>query len=221
MHELQSNVQSVSYQLQCKWAIISYFGRFGYLARAKKQHINDADFSLRVTKSNVPTTLLALKYDWYKQFLLCMDIIVYDLPGKTYRFTLIYYLLSLTYNSRLQIITQVGELKALESIIMLYSSANWSEREVWDMYGILFLYHPDLRRIITDYGFSGFPLRKDFPLTGFVELVYSDYNQNTDYRPVELTQDLRKTAYHKHWNSVKVSDEEEDEIVNKDVNSSI
>jgi len=66
------------------------------------------------------------------------------------------------------------------------------------MYGILFLYHPDLRRIITDYGFSGFPLRKDFPLTGFVELVYSDYSQNTDYRPVELTQDLRKTAYSKH-----------------------
>ena len=95
-----------------------------YLLRAKKQHLAVADFSLRVTKNNVPTTLLALKYDWYKQFVSCMDIIAYDQPGKVYRFTVIYYLLSLTYNSRLQLITQTNELKGLESVVMLYSSAN-------------------------------------------------------------------------------------------------
>ena len=95
-----------------------------YLLRAKGQHLTAADFSLRVTKNNVPTTLLALKYDWYKQFVSCMDIIAYDQPGKVYRFTVIYYLLSLTYNSRLQLITQTNELKGLESVVMLYSSAN-------------------------------------------------------------------------------------------------
>lgn len=174
-----------------------------YLVRVKKQYLTNADFSLRMTKNNVPTTLLALKYDWYKQFISCMDIIAYDQPGKVYRFTIIYYLLSLTYNSRLQLITQTNELKGLESVVMLYSSANWSEREVWDMYGIIILYHPDLRRILTDYGFSGFPLRKDFPLTGYQELVYSDYIKNTEYRNVELTQEFRRTDYNKAWKEIK------------------
>lgn len=81
---------------------------------------------------------------------------------------------------------------------MLYKSLNWSEREVWDMYGIMFLQHPDLRRLLTDYGFNNFPIRKDFPLTGFVELVYTDYIKNVEYREVELTQDFRKTAYYKN-----------------------
>lgn len=132
-----------------------------------------------------------------------MDIIAYDQPGKVYRFTIIYYLLSLTYNNRLQLITQTNELKGLDSAVMLYSSANWSEREVYDMYGIMFMSHPDLRRILTDYGFSGFPLRKDFPLTGYQELVYSDYSKTTEYRPVELTQDFRKTTYDKPWKAPK------------------
>ena len=74
---------------------------------------------------------------------------------------------------------------------------------MWDMYGIMILYHPDLRRILTDYGFSGFPLRKDFPLTGYQELVYSDYSKNTEYRNVELTQEFRKTAYDKPWKETK------------------
>jgi len=124
-----------------------------------------------------------------------MDIIAYDEPGKTYRFTVIYYLLSLSYNSRLQLITQTSDLKGLDSSIVVYSGNNWSEREVYDMYGILFLQHPDLRRILTDYGFKWYPLRKDFPLTGFVELVYSDFSKMTDYRPVELAQELRNTIY--------------------------
>nr|YP_009118055.1 NADH dehydrogenase subunit 9 [Paracercomonas marina]AJF22841.1 NADH dehydrogenase subunit 9 [Paracercomonas marina] len=174
-----------------------------YLLRAQEQHLIGADFSLRVTKQNLGSTILALKYDWYKQFHLCMDIIAYDQPGKVYRFTVIYYLLTLVFNSRITVITQTSELKALETMVMVYSSTNWSEREVWDMYGIMFLYHPDLRRILTDYGFSGFPLRKDFPLTGFKEVIYSDYNKNTEYRDVELSQEFRKTDYHKAWKPVK------------------
>jgi NADH-quinone oxidoreductase subunit C len=170
---------------------------YGYLLRAKNQYLIYADFSLRVTRNNLTTTILTLKYDWYRQFSSCMDIIAYDQPGKVYRFTIIYYLLSLTYNTRLQLITQTSDLRGLDSVVMLYSSVNWSEREVWDMYGVIFLAHPDLRRILTDYGFSGFPLRKDFPLTGYQELLYSDYTKNTEYRKVELTQEFRKTAYEK------------------------
>lgn len=198
------NLKRVSYKLKKVWSGVYHNAASNlYLARAQRQHITSPDFSLRVTKHNIPSTLLALKYDWYKQFVSCMDIIAYDQPGKVYRFTIIYYLLSLTYNSRLQLITQTNELKGVDSAVMLYSSANWSEREVYDMYGIMFLYHPDLRRILTDYGFSGFPLRKDFPLTGYHELVYSDYSKTTEYRPVELTQEFRKTTYDTPWKETK------------------
>ena len=199
------NTNRVTQKLKQKWSLVYHnkASSLFYLTRTQRQHITTSDFSLRVTKHNIPITLLALKYDWYKQFVSCMDIVAYDQPGKVYRFTVIYYLLSLTYNNRLQLITQTNELKGLDSAVMLYSSANWSEREVYDMYGIMFLYHPDLRRILTDYGFSGFPLRKDFPLTGYQELVYSDYSKTTEYRAVELTQEFRKTTYDKPWKETK------------------
>lgn len=206
MNSTNLNKTRLTQALQHKWSIVFHSAKsHAYLSRAKCQHVTTSDFSIRVTKQNVLTTLLALKYDWYKQFVSCMDIIAYDQPGKVYRFTVIYYLLSLTYNNRLQLVTQTNELKGLESAVMLYSSANWSEREVYDMYGILFLHHPDLRRILTDYGFAGFPLRKDFPLTGYYELVYSDYSKGTEYRKVELAQDFRKTTYDKPWKGKKVT----------------
>jgi NADH:ubiquinone oxidoreductase subunit C len=128
-----------------------------------------------------------------------MDLIVFDQPGKIYRFTLIYYLLSILYNSRFQILIQTDTLKSIESIYMLFKSANWSEREVWDMFGIFILFHPDIRRILTDYGFKWFPLRKDFPLTGIKEMNYSDFIKNTKYFRVELMQDFRNTDYNKLW----------------------
>jgi len=199
------NSNRVTQNLKQHWSTMYHSATSNqYLTRTQCQHITNSDFSLRATKHNIPTTLLALKYDWYKQFVSCMDIIAYDQPGKVHRFTIIYYILSLTYNSRLQLITQTNELKGLDSIVMLYSSANWSEREVYDMYGIIFLYHPDLRRILTDYGFMNFPLRKDFPLTGYYELVYSDYSKMTEYRTVELSQDFRKTTYTKPWNNSNI-----------------
>ncbi len=141
--------------LQNQWAKVFYNADSNtYFKRGFSPHINISDYSLRVTKSNLTTTLLALKYDWYKQFSSCMDIIAYDQPGKTYRFTIIYYLLSITYNVRMQLITQTSDLKGVDTAVSLYKSANWSEREVYDMYGIMFWQHPDLRRILTDYGFS-------------------------------------------------------------------
>lgn len=119
------NLTRVTRKLKTAWhSVYSNGASSKYLIRARCQHVTTSDFSVRITKNNIPTTLLALKYDWYKQFVSCMDIIAYDQPGKVYRFTIIYYLLSLTYNNRLQLITQTNELKGLDTAVMLFSSAN-------------------------------------------------------------------------------------------------
>lgn len=162
-------------------------------------HISFTDFSVRLVKKNVPTFILFLKNDWFHRFVMAIDIIAYDQPGKLYRFTVIYYLLSIALNSRIQVITQLDNLQSLETVSLIYKSANWSEREMWDMYGIFVVLHPDLRRILTDYGFTGYPLRKDFPLTGYVELMYSDIVKNPVYKKVELTQEFRTYFYYNPW----------------------
>jgi NADH:ubiquinone oxidoreductase subunit C len=123
----------------------------------------------------------------------------YDQPGKSYRFTIIYYLLSLTYNIRYNLFIQTTALLGCETISAIYSSANWSERELWDIFGIFIFLHPDLRRLLTDYGFQGFPLRKDFPLSGYKELLYSDFTNQTEYKKVSLIQGLRTYKYGNPW----------------------
>lgn len=128
-----------------------------------------------------------------------IDLVVYDRPGKKYRFTVIYNLLSVTYNNRISVLVELDELLSLKSITKLYPSAGWLEREVWDMFGIFFSQNPDLRRILTDYGFSGFPLRKDFPMTGFIENYYSDEQKRIVYQPVELSQEMRQYNYENTW----------------------
>jgi len=128
-----------------------------------------------------------------------VDLVVYDRPGKKFRFTVIYNLLSVTYNNRLNVLIQVDELTPIDSVIDLYPSAGWLEREIWDMYGIFVYQNADLRRILTDYGFSGFPLRKDFPLTGFLETYYSDEQKRIVYQPVELSQEMRQFNYDNTW----------------------
>lgn len=125
------------------------------------------------------------------QFTQLIDIVVSDVPGKKNRFSVCYLLLSHFYNTRLSLITKINEITPLPSISYLFESANWLEREVWDMFGIFFSGHPDLRRILTDYGFSGHPLRKEFPLTGFKELSYIDHIQNLRYDSVILAQEYR------------------------------
>ena len=176
--------------------VVDFFG-----VRLLCGFLNVVDFCFRLVKKNMPNFLLFFKYDWYHQFKVCIDLVGYDCPGKFYRFTIIYYLLSLVFNARLHLITQTNELGGILSNYMLFKSLNWSERELWDMYGVLVYHHPDLRRILTDYGFNNFPLRKDFPLTGFLELMYSDYIKNVEYREVELSQDFRKMEYMKSWQS--------------------
>lgn len=139
--------------------------------------------------------LFLLNRSTFSAFEQLVDLVVYDRPGKKFRFTLIYNLLSITYNQRLHLLIERDELTYIPSITDLYPSAGWLEREVWDRFGIFFSQNPDLRRLLTDYGFSGFPLRKDFPLTGFLETYYSDEQKRIVYQPVELSQERRQFNY--------------------------
>jgi NADH dehydrogenase (ubiquinone) Fe-S protein 3 len=122
-----------------------------------------------------------------------------DLLGKSYRFCVVYELLSLTFNSRIRIKVFIDEVTFVPSIVDLYINANWWEREIWDMYGIYFDKHPDLRRILTDYGFEGHPMRKDFPLYGFIELRYDESKKRIVVEPVELTQEFRSFSFETPW----------------------
>jgi NADH-quinone oxidoreductase subunit C len=115
------------------------------------------------------------------------------------RFDVVYHLLSLANNSRVRLKLQTDENKPVPTVVGIYPAANWFERETFDMYGITFADHPDLRRLLTDYGFSGYPLRKDFPLTGFVELRYDDEQKRVVYRPVQLVQEFREFDFMSPW----------------------
>jgi NADH-quinone oxidoreductase subunit C len=133
------------------------------------------------------------------EFKILVDICGNDWPQRAKRFDVVYHLLSLTRNQRVRIKAQIGEGEALPTIVPVYPAANWFEREAFDMYGVPFDGHPDLRRILTDYGFSGYPLRKDFPLTGFVELRYDDELKRVVYQPVHLVQEFRDFDFLSPW----------------------
>ncbi|CAG7834748.1 unnamed protein product [Allacma fusca] len=133
------------------------------------------------------------------QFASLADIAGVDVPAKEYRFEVVYNLLSLRYNSRIRVKTYTDELTPLDSINDVYKAANWYEREIWDMFGVFFANHPDLRRILTDYGFEGHPFRKDFPLTGYVEVRYDDEVKRVVVEPLELAQEFRKFDLSSPW----------------------
>jgi NADH dehydrogenase (ubiquinone) Fe-S protein 3 len=133
------------------------------------------------------------------QFKILIDVTAIDYPSRVLRFELVYHLLSIRYNTRIKIKTCVDEITPVCSITAVYSSAGWWEREVWDMFGIFFYNHPDLRRILTDYGFQGHPLRKDFPLSGYVEVRYDDSEKRVITEPVELTQEFRYFDFASPW----------------------
>jgi len=132
-------------------------------------------------------------------FKILVDLCGNDWPQRAKRFDVVYHLLSLTRNARVRVKAQIGEGESIPSIISLYPAAGWFERETFDMYGVPFEGHPDLRRILTDYGFSGYPLRKDFPLTGFVELRYDDELKRVVYQPVQLVQEFRDFDFMSPW----------------------
>src|SRR5688500_96073 len=133
------------------------------------------------------------------EFKQLIDICGVDYPSREQRFEVVYNLLSLKHNLRIRVKVLTDEDTPVPSIAEVYSAAPWFEREAWDLYGIYFSDHPDLRRILTDYGFEGHPLRKDFPLTGFVELRYDDEQKRVIYEPVKLTQDFRSFDFLSPW----------------------
>ncbi|XP_057291463.1 NADH dehydrogenase [ubiquinone] iron-sulfur protein 3, mitochondrial-like [Hydractinia symbiolongicarpus] len=133
------------------------------------------------------------------QFKQLIDMTVVDWPSKPYRFEVVYMLLSMRYNTRVVVKTYADELTPLDSITPLFNAAIWAEREVWDMYGVFFSNHPDLRRILTDYGFEGHPFRKDFPLAGYYEVRYDDELKRLVQEPVEFAQEFRKFDFQSPW----------------------
>ena len=133
------------------------------------------------------------------QFKILVDITAVDYPERQKRFEVVYNFLSIQHNARIRIKVLIDEMSPIESICSLYSSANWLERETWDMFGIFFVNHPDLRRILTDYGFEGHPLRKDFPLSGFVEVRYDDSEKRVLTERLEMTQEFRYFDFSSPW----------------------
>ena len=147
------------------------------------------------------TTFLRDSSDF--RFIQLVDICGADYPSRINRFDVVYHLLSLHKNCRVRIKVETDENTPVPSLIPVYPAADWNEREAFDMYGITFSGHPDLRRILTDYGFSGYPLRKDFPTTGYVEVRYDDEEKRVVYEPVKLTQDFRTFDFLSPWEGAK------------------
>ena len=143
--------------------------------------------------------LAFLRDDSQCMFKELVDLCGVDYPSREKRFEVVYNLLSLKHNQRIRVKVAVAEGETVPSATGLYSAAGWFEREAWDLYGIYFADHPDLRRLLTDYGFEGHPLRKDFPLTGFVEPRYDDEQKRVIYEPVKLTQEFRRFDFLSPW----------------------
>jgi len=152
-----------------------------------------------IAPEGIIPVLTFLKDHHNSQFLSLVDIAGVDMPTREYRFEVVYNLLSLRYNSRIRVKTYTDEMTPLDSCNDIFKAANWYEREIWDMFGVFFANHPDLRRILTDYGFEGHPLRKDFPLSGYIEYRYDDEKKRVVTEPVELSQEYRKFDLTAPW----------------------
>lgn len=155
--------------------------------------------TLIISVDKVLFVLTCLKNHISYQYKMLSSISGVDFLGKNYRFCIVYDLLSLTYNSRLRVKVFVNEITAVPSGVSVFINANWWEREIWDLYGIYFTNHPDLRRILTDYGFEGHPMRKDFPLYGYIELRYNESKKRIVVEPVELSQEFRSFTFETPW----------------------
>jgi NADH dehydrogenase (ubiquinone) Fe-S protein 3 len=158
------------------------------------------EMTLQISFKKIIPIFFFLKNHTHTQFKILSDICAVDYITKKERFEIIYNLLSIRFNSRIRIKISITELQPIESIVNIYKTSNWLEREVWDMFGIFFNNHPDLRRILTDYGFEGYPLRKDFPLSGFLEVYYSELEKRIVYQPINLSQQYKYFEFKSPWN---------------------
>ena len=188
----------------------------GLTTTVKKSQINFNQLFINVDIENLISVILFLKTNDKCRFKQLIDITAVDYPEKKKRFKMVYLLLSHENNLRIIININIEEKTTVPSITKIFPSANWMEREVFDMYGISFKDHPDLRRILTDYGFKGYPLRKDFPLTGHTEVRYSEDKKKVIYEPVKLDQEYREFDFESPWEGTKYIKQEEEKNKNKD-----
>ena len=175
----------------------------GLTTTIKVSKINLGQLFLEIDIEALYSTILYLKTNDKCRFKQLIDITAVDYPEKEKRFKVVYLLLSHENNLRILISANIDEKISVPSITKIFPSANWMEREVFDMYGISFKDHPDLRRILTDYGFKGYPLRKDFPLTGHTEVRYSEEHKKVIYEPVQLDQQYRDFDFESPWEGTK------------------
>ena len=178
------------------------------VSKIKSSEIKHNQLNLNIDCENLIDVLVFLKNDTSTKFRQLVDITAVDYPEENQRFKLIYLLLSHEFNSRIVLNYSINENEVIPSITEIFPSANWMEREVFDMYGIKFKDHPDLRRILTDYNFEGFRLRKDFPLTGHKEVRYNEDEKKVVYEPVKLEQNYRNFDYESPWEGTKYIKEE-------------
>jgi NADH-quinone oxidoreductase subunit C len=164
-----------------------------------KTEIAHGELMATVARAAVPRVLTFLRDDARCLFAMLVDICGVDYPDRAERFDVVYNLLSLKHNQRIRLKVMTDEESPVPSATAIYSAAGWFEREAWDLYGIYFADHPDLRRLLTDYGFEGHPLRKDFPLTGYVELRYDEDQKRVVYQPVRLKQEFRSFDFLSPW----------------------
>ncbi|XP_050538567.1 NADH dehydrogenase [ubiquinone] iron-sulfur protein 3, mitochondrial [Daktulosphaira vitifoliae] len=165
----------------------------------KVQIATGDELEVLIAPEGVVPVLQFLKDHHNCQFANLSDICAVDIPQRQNRFEIVYNLLSVRYNARIRVKTYTDELTPVDSATAIYEGANWYEREIWDMYGVFFSNHPDLRRILTDYGFEGHPFRKDFPLSGYVEVRYDDEKQRVVVEPLEMTQEFRRFELSTPW----------------------
>ena len=175
-----------------------------YIAASLRDSVSGSDLAygelmIDAKTDHIVKVLTFLRDDTACQFKILIDICGVDYPGRPKRFDVVYNLLSLTHNQRVRVKLETDGETPVPSVTPVYSAAGWYEREAWDMYGIMFAGHPDLRRLLSDYGFEGHPLRKDFPLTGYVEVRYDDEEKRVIYAPVKLTQEFRQFDFMSPW----------------------
>ena len=161
--------------------------------------VTHGELTVEVSPSAIVDFVDFLKSDATCRFSSLVDITGVDYPGEERRFVVVYHFLSMYQNQRIRVKAAIREEEIIPSIVSVYPAANWFEREVFDMYGVLFSCHPDLRRILTDYGFRGYPLRKDFPTTGYTEVRYDEVQKRVVYEPVNLTQEYRQFDFMSPW----------------------
>jgi NADH-quinone oxidoreductase subunit C len=157
------------------------------------------ELTVTAQAGDIVAVMKFLRDDGRCQFWNLIDITAIDWPGRERRFDVVYHLLSPTLNTRVRLRAEADETTQVPSLIEVFPGADWFEREAYDLYGVIFTGHPDMRRILTDYGFDGHPLRKDFPTTGFVEVRYDDQEKRVLYEPVRLNQEFRKFDFLSPW----------------------